>query len=104
MLIPEDLPVVRCRSHKIQHVLINLITNTADSLNTRYPDSDDDKFIMILAETIDHAEDKAVRVPLPCNRSQTAFVLRRLSGSHLSHNFPFHAPIGLGCMWLGGIV
>jgi len=39
-----------------------LITNAADSLNTRYPEHDDDKRILILAETINHAEGRRVRV------------------------------------------
>ncbi len=45
--IPEDLPIIKCRSQQIQQVLMNLLTNARDALNERYKDYDEDKKIMI---------------------------------------------------------
>jgi len=47
--IPKGLPSLKCRSHQIQQVLMNLLTNARDSLNERYPKSADDKAIRIEA-------------------------------------------------------
>ena len=41
--VPDNLPKIRCRSQQIQQVLMNLVTNSRDALNTRYPEHDDDK-------------------------------------------------------------
>ena len=54
--IPSDLPRTRCRSQQIQHVLMNLLTNARDALNSRYPEQDEDKIVRITAEL---AEDGA---------------------------------------------
>ena len=54
--IPSDLPRTRCRSQQIQHVLMNLLTNARDALNSRYPELDEDKIVRITAES---AEDGA---------------------------------------------
>ncbi|MFC2078987.1 PAS domain S-box protein [Candidatus Bipolaricaulota bacterium] len=48
--VSEDLPEVSCRSQQIQQVLVNLITNAQASLNERYPEYDEDKFLSISAE------------------------------------------------------
>ncbi len=50
--IPDDLPLVRCRSQQIQQVLMNLLTNARDALNARYPGYDEDKIIRIGAQRI----------------------------------------------------
>lgn len=49
--IPEDLPIISCRSQQIQQVLMNLLTNARDALNERYPKSGEDKIIRILASS-----------------------------------------------------
>jgi len=41
--VPDDLPEVWCHSQKIQQVLMNLMTNARDSLNTKYPEYHPDK-------------------------------------------------------------
>ncbi len=46
-----DLPKISCRRNEIEQVLMNLLTNACDSLNTRYPAYDEDKVIQISAET-----------------------------------------------------
>jgi signal transduction histidine kinase len=52
--VPEDLPMIKCRSQQIQQVVMNLITNARDALNTRYPGFDEDKKIRISAEVVRH--------------------------------------------------
>jgi len=54
--IPSDLPRIRCRSKQIQQVLMNLLTNARDALNSRYPEFDEEKVVRITAES---AEDGA---------------------------------------------
>jgi len=45
--IPKDLPIIKCRSQQIEQVIINLLTNTRDSLNERYPYYNEDKIVKI---------------------------------------------------------
>jgi PAS domain S-box-containing protein len=49
--IPADLPRVPCRPQQIQQVIMNLVTNARDALNSRYAGYHDDKRIEISAET-----------------------------------------------------
>jgi PAS domain S-box-containing protein len=54
--IPSGLPRTRCQSQQIQQVLMNLLTNARDALNSRYPEFDENKVVRITAEL---AEDGA---------------------------------------------
>ncbi|MBI4856706.1 MAG: PAS domain S-box protein [Acetobacterium woodii] len=45
--IPDGLPSIKCRSQQIQQVLMNLITNARDALNSRYPGYHENKIIKI---------------------------------------------------------
>lgn len=45
--IPENLPKIKCRSHQIQQVIMNLLTNARDALNERYPEYDENKSVII---------------------------------------------------------
>jgi signal transduction histidine kinase len=47
--LPEGLPSLRCRPYQVQQVLINLINNARDAINTRGPQRTDDKQIQIVA-------------------------------------------------------
>jgi signal transduction histidine kinase len=51
--ISKDLPPVRCRRQQIQQVVMNLVTNARDALNTKYPNGDENKRILIAGETVD---------------------------------------------------
>ena len=51
--IPSDLPMLRCRSHQIQQVLVNLLTNARDGLNDRYPGFDKNKTLRISAQLVE---------------------------------------------------
>jgi signal transduction histidine kinase len=45
--VREGLPSLRCRSQQIQQVLMNLLTNSRDALNERYPGYHADKTIQV---------------------------------------------------------
>ena len=45
--VPDDLPLIKCRSQQIQQVTMNLLTNARDVLNQRYPDHDPDKIMKL---------------------------------------------------------
>jgi len=76
--MPDDLPTVKCRSQEIQQVLMNLLTNARDALNTRYPEYHEDKVILIAASVMDRegvrwlrtvVEDHGCGIPAEiCNR------------------------------------
>jgi PAS domain S-box-containing protein len=51
--IGKDLPPVRCRRQQIQQVVMNLVTNARDALNTKYPESDENKRTLISGEAVD---------------------------------------------------
>jgi len=53
VIVPDDLPSVQCRSQQIQQVLMNLLTNARDALNSRYPGHDEDKIVRILARSFE---------------------------------------------------
>ncbi len=54
--LADDLPSVKCRSQQIQQVLMNLITNARDALNSRYKEENEDKKIR-LSSTLLERED-----------------------------------------------
>lgn len=43
----EDAPAVRCHPQQIQQVLMNLLANSRDALNARYPGQDEAKRVLI---------------------------------------------------------
>lgn len=43
----DDLPPIKCRSQQIQQVLMNLIINSKDALNEKYPGFDKNKIILL---------------------------------------------------------
>ena len=59
--IPEDLPVVRCRSQQIQQVVINLVTNARDSLNEKYVEADRNKRMAITSRVLHEGEQSWLR-------------------------------------------
>lgn len=50
--VPKSLPRIRCRSQQIQQVLMNLLTNSRDALNAKYPQQHADKIVQITARLI----------------------------------------------------
>jgi PAS domain S-box-containing protein len=51
--VPEDLPLVSCRTQQIQQVLMNLLTNARDALNERFPGHDEDKVVLVTATALE---------------------------------------------------
>jgi len=47
--VPEDLPLMKCRSQQIQQVIMNLMTNSRDALNQRYAGHHPDKVLLLEA-------------------------------------------------------
>ena len=50
--IEKDMPGFRCNSQQIQQVLMNLLTNSRDSLNEKYIGYDPNKVINIICKTV----------------------------------------------------
>jgi len=71
--VPEDLPELGCRRQQIQQVIMNLVTNARDALNSRWPGYHADKLVSIRAATFERdaspwirlsVEDRGGGVPL----------------------------------------
>lgn len=50
--IPDELPKIFIQSQQLQHVFLNLISNSLYSLNEKFPNTDDNKIIDISANEI----------------------------------------------------
>ena len=51
--IPDDLPKIKCRSQQIEQVIINLLTNARDALNSRYEGYHENKIVKISAKSFE---------------------------------------------------
>lgn len=60
--VPEGLPDLRCRSQRLQQVLMNLMTNARDALNERYPAHDPDKVLIVSARLLARDGRRWIRV------------------------------------------
>ena len=60
--LPDNLPMIESRSHQIQRLFLNLITNASYALMEKYPDTDPDKILMITGELLQKNEQLMVRV------------------------------------------
>jgi signal transduction histidine kinase len=59
--VPSGLPKIKARSHEIQQVFLNILSNARYALNQRFPEFNVDKFLEIRAETIEIEGRKHVR-------------------------------------------
>ncbi len=59
--LPDDLPLIKCRSQQLQQVFMNLLGNARDALNARYPEFDDDKRITIVARRFERDGEAWIR-------------------------------------------
>ncbi|NOZ07709.1 MAG: PAS domain S-box protein, partial [FCB group bacterium] len=50
--LAEDLPKIKCRSHQIQQVIVNLLSNARYALNLKYPGFHENKIIKVSAKLI----------------------------------------------------
>lgn len=60
--IPDDLPPVVCQRHPVQQVIMNLVTNARDALNSKYSGAHENKRIDITSGTVDHDRVRFVRL------------------------------------------
>jgi PAS domain S-box-containing protein len=60
--IPENLPHIRCRRQQIQQVIMNLVTNARDALNSKSPNPYDNKRITISAHPAAKNDDQWIRL------------------------------------------
>jgi len=51
--IPEDLPELTCHCQQIEQVVVNLLMNARDALNTKLPESGEDKVVTVTAARLD---------------------------------------------------
>ncbi len=52
--VPEDLPAFQCRAGQIQQVIMNLLLNSCDALNERFPVGAPDKILSVSATQLYH--------------------------------------------------
>lgn len=60
--LQDDLPDIKCRSQQIQQVLMNLLTNSRDALNEKYPGFDKDKIIRLFCVQIQYDGRRWIRI------------------------------------------
>ena len=60
--IPDSLPMVKIRSHKIQQVFLNIISNARYALNKKYPRVHEDKILQINGEMVETNQTKYARI------------------------------------------
>lgn len=60
--VADNLPKSRCRSQQIQQVLINLLTNSRDALNRRFPSASPEKAIRLTVRPFEEQEERWVRL------------------------------------------
>lgn len=66
--VSEDLPCVACRAQQIEQVLLNLLTNARDALETRYPErSGPDKWLALRGQEIERDDAAFVRLTVEDN-------------------------------------
>ncbi len=60
--VPDDLPMIKCRSQQIQQVVMNLLTNARDALNEKYPKYDESKIMIVKARSLEKDTQKWIRL------------------------------------------
>ncbi|MDH3999487.1 MAG: PAS domain S-box protein, partial [Desulfuromonadales bacterium] len=60
--LPDDLPPIDSRSHQIQQLFLNLISNARHALSEKYPSKDPNKILRVSAEPIERESQNFVRI------------------------------------------
>ena len=60
--LPDDLPMIKSRSHQIQRLFLNLINNARYALSEKYPDTDPDKILQVMGEEVTKDSQPFVRI------------------------------------------
>ena len=102
--LAPDLPFLRCRPQPIQQVLMNLLTNTRDSLNERYPAHHENKRVSITSSLLIEEDRRWVRTTV----EDFGVGISREVGERLFDPFfstkPMHIGSGLGLAISYGII
>lgn len=97
--VPEDLPNIRCRRQQIQQVVMNLVTNSRDALNSRYPRSSENKRLVISGRTVDTSGGQRVRLTVEDNGTGIVDEVRQRMFDPFFTTKPGGEGTGLG-MWI----
>jgi PAS domain S-box-containing protein len=62
--VPSSLPPLSCRPQQIQQIILNLVTNARDALNSRYPGHHEHKQLEIGAEAFTREQAQWVRLTI----------------------------------------
>lgn len=62
--VPEDLPLIECRSQQIQQVVMNLLANARDALNEKYAECDDNKKISVTSCLLEEGGRQRIRTTI----------------------------------------
>jgi PAS domain S-box-containing protein len=60
--LPGDLPMIKSRSHQIQRLFLNLISNARYALTEKYPGTDPNKILMVIGEVLEQDSQPFVSV------------------------------------------
>lgn len=74
--VPDELPMLKCRSQQLQQVLMNLLTNGRDALNAKYPGYHDNKILSIHARPVDKAGQPWLRLTVEDHGTGIASAVR----------------------------
>ncbi len=102
--LDENLPQIKCRSRQIMQVLMNLITNARDALNSRYPGYDENKVISIRASAFEQGGAEWLRITVQDSGAGIPEDIRDRIMDPFFTSKPRHMGTGLGLSISHGIV
>jgi len=74
--IPEGLPAIVVGHQEIEQILINLLMNSRDALNQRFPEHDEQKTIRIVAQVLEISGKQFVRITIEDRGSGIPYDIR----------------------------
>ena len=60
--LPEDMPLIESRSHQIEQVFLNLISNARHALSEKFPGANSEKILTISARTVFVKQEKRIKI------------------------------------------
>ncbi len=102
--IDPNLPPVICRKQQIMQVLMNLITNARDVVNTRYPDYDENKQISIFSQLVQNDHFHYVRTSVRDTGTGIPNAIKDRIFDPFFTSKPRHQGTGLGLSVSYGII
>ncbi len=102
--VDEDLPELKCHSHQLQQVIMNLMTNARDALNKKYPDDHDSKKMEVAVQAIARDGQPWIRVTVTDNGCGISDDIRLRMFDPFYTTKSHHEGTGLGLSISHGIV